>query len=194
MYDGEEYVCRLLQSAQAGHIPTEVYAVHTGTEADLIALKLNDTRDFMKKLLIENVFDSFQLSEASVTTFTTFHIDGTWHPDFFEDDPPAALNWNLVKPILFGIIKGSRTPNHFRIVLKLDTPGAQALLKMAGAENAAVLTDALFLNLTYTGDTLTCTSGISMKQFTMDKTADRLWDEAVRRFFQKHQISFELLS
>ena len=64
----------------------------------MIALKIPDTRDFMKKLLIAEDFDTFLVSEASVTTFTTFRVDGTWHPDFFETDAPAALTWKLVRP------------------------------------------------------------------------------------------------
>jgi len=180
----------------------------------LIALKITDTRDFMKKLLIENAFDAFVLTEASVTTFTTFHVDGTWHPDFYEDDPagdavsshsstagdtlsvsgsaaPSCLTWKLVRPVFFAIIRGSHTPNHFRIILKLGEPSARAMLLRAGAGDAAKQTDALFLNLTYSGGNLSCTTGVSMKQFTMDKTADRLWDEAVQRFFQNHKIACE---
>ena len=160
-------------------------------EAALIALKIPDTRDFMKKLLIADDFDTFLVSEASVTTFTTFRVDGTWHPDFFEEDAPPALTWKLVRPVLFGIIRGSRTPNHFRIVLKLADHNVQALLKQGGVPAAADQVDGLFLNLSYSSDTLTCTTGTSMKVFTLDRTLDRVWDDMVQRFFAAHRITYE---
>ena len=157
----------------------------------MIALKIPDTRDFMKKLLIADDFDTFLVSEASVTTFTTFRVDGTWHPDFFETDAPAALTWKLVRPVLFGIIRGRRTPNHFRIVLKLADHNIQALLKQGDVPAPADQVDGLFLNLTYSQDTLTCTTGTSMKTFTLDRTLDRVWDDMVQRFFTAHRITYE---
>ncbi|MBQ4176203.1 MAG: hypothetical protein II640_01920, partial [Lachnospiraceae bacterium] len=57
----------------------------------MLAVRITDTRDFMKKLLTQDLFDTFLLSEASVTTFTTFSIDGTWHPDYFEKPPSDAV-------------------------------------------------------------------------------------------------------
>lgn len=48
----------------------------------MIALQIQDVKDFMSKLLIGNAFDAFWLSEVAITTFTTFHIDGVLHPDF----------------------------------------------------------------------------------------------------------------
>ncbi|WP_461823275.1 DUF5721 family protein [Blautia stercoris] len=47
----------------------------------------------------------------------------------------------------------------------------------------------LYLNLQYDGTSLICTTGTSMKLFSMDKSLDLLWDEAVITFFKKHQIA-----
>ena len=98
----------------------------------MIALKITDTRDFMKRLLASEQFDTFLFSEGTVTTFTTYTIDGTWHPDYYEDqDPdaqspsvsgesivPNALTWKLLRPVFFDIIKGKHTPVSFRIILR----------------------------------------------------------------------------
>lgn len=48
----------------------------------MIAVKIQDIKDFMSKLLIGNAFDSFWLSEASVTTSVTYTVDGVLHEDF----------------------------------------------------------------------------------------------------------------
>lgn len=46
----------------------------------MIALNVQDVKDFMARLLISEEFDSFWLCEASITTFSTFQIDGTLLP------------------------------------------------------------------------------------------------------------------
>ena len=52
----------------------------------MLALKITDIRDFTNKLFIGEVFDKFCLSEATVTTFNTFTIDGRLQKDFFDTD------------------------------------------------------------------------------------------------------------
>ena len=126
----------------------------------MLAVRITDTRDFMKKLLTQDLFDTFLLSEASVTTFTTFSIDGTWHPDYFEEplsdappssdsDAPKALTWKLVRPL-----RG-------------------------------------YLN--FQKNIVTCTTGTSLRIFTLDKTLDSVWDEMALRFFRSRQIPYENL-
>ena len=55
----------------------------------MLALKITDIRDFTNKLFIGEVFDKFCLSEATVTTFNTFTIDGRLQKDFFDTDSRA---------------------------------------------------------------------------------------------------------
>ena len=50
----------------------------------MLALKITDIRDFTNKLFIGEVFDKFCLSEATVTTFNTFTIDGRLQKDFLK--------------------------------------------------------------------------------------------------------------
>ena len=42
----------------------------------MIALPVEHIREFMNKLLLTPSFDCFMVSEASITTFATFSIDG----------------------------------------------------------------------------------------------------------------------
>ena len=53
------------------------------------AFHLTDPNDFMRKLLTTDLFGSFRVSEATVTTFTTFHIDGTWQTASFSVSPKS---------------------------------------------------------------------------------------------------------
>ena len=94
----------------------------------MIALQIVDLKDFMSKLLIGSTFDSFWLCEASVTTFATFTIDGTLHTDFYDTQEAQLLQtqkqtyslWRDIKPFCFSMMKGKKTPLHFKIVFRLS--------------------------------------------------------------------------
>ena len=60
----------------------------------MLALKINTTKAFMHKLLIEDTFHKFSLAEASITTFNQFHIDGKLYMDFFDTDTAQQLTEN----------------------------------------------------------------------------------------------------
>ncbi len=153
----------------------------------MIALKITDTKDFMKKFLTGDTFDTFLFSEGSVTTFTTFSIDGTWHPDYFGEEE-QTMTWKLLRPIIFGMIKGQHTPIQMRIVLKLADYNVENLLKNAGVSIVKEQVDGLFLNLVYSREEVSATTGTSLRIFTMDKTLDRVWDDMIRKFFVSRQI------
>ena len=57
----------------------------------MLALKINDVKGFMNRLLIGETFDQFPMAEASVTTFNTFSIDGLINKEFFDTDTQDIL-------------------------------------------------------------------------------------------------------
>ena len=89
----------------------------------MIALQVQDIKSFMSKLLIGTDFDAFWLSEANITTSVTYTIDGLLHPDFFDTQEAELLQaegreyalWKDIKPLCFSIMKGKKTPLHFKI-------------------------------------------------------------------------------
>lgn len=160
----------------------------------MLALKIPDTRDFMKKILTQDIFDTFLLSEASVTTFTTWIVDGTWHPDYFSGDAPSALTWKMVRPLFFDIIKGRNTPASFRIVLKLADYNVINLLNSSPVSLKSEEVAGLFLNISYSGEELILTTGTSLKTFTLDKSLDRIWDGMILKFLESRAVMFTSLT
>ena len=153
----------------------------------MLALKITDTKAFMTNLLAGYTFDTFLFSEGSVTTFTTFLIDGTWHPEYFGEGD-QVMTWRMIRPVLYNIIKGKHTPIHMRIVLKLADYNAEKLLKSSGLSLTKEQIDGQFLNLTYAKDEASITTGTSLRIFTLDKSLDRVWDDMVSRFLQAKGI------
>ena len=174
----------------------------------MLALRIPDTREFMKKLLTETVFDSFVVSEASVTTFTVIRIDGSWHPEYFDDgetDPdkgkdgdgkgvnPSALSWARLRPVFFGLIRGRRTPGAFRLVFRLADYNVASLLSGSGLNFRPEEIAGLFLNISYANGEVSCTTGTSMNTFTLDRTLNHLWAEMVQKFLRREKIPFTVL-
>ncbi|MDD3794512.1 MAG: DUF5721 family protein [Lachnospiraceae bacterium] len=175
------------------------------------SLQISDVKDFMNKLLVSDAFDAFLLSEASLTTFTTFHIDGSFHRDYFSfsdefhtdgsdtadrsettvaasAQAPQNPSWKMVKPLLFGLIRGKNTPLHFKIVFRLADYNVEKLLVQSGVSLQAADVNGLFLNIVYNGKEVSCITGTSLRLFTLDKTLEHSWDEMVHRFLRQKGI------
>ena len=162
------------------------------------SFQIQDHRDFMKKLLMTDIFDMFQLSEASITTFAAFHIDGTFHAGYFSTEEAAEMTaekdslvlWKRVRPFFFELTRGKNTPLSFRIVLRLAPHNTEKLLLQTGVSLSAGDVGGLFLNIRFDESGLCCVSGTSVRVFTLDKSLDQAWDTMLERFFRQKQIPF----
>lgn len=165
----------------------------------MIAMKILDIKAFMKLLLLSDTFEHFLVAEASITTFNTFHIDGTLKKDFFtseelEENGLSDRNyscWAELRPFCLSLIKGQKTPLHFKMVFVLSAPNTVKLLKGQGLPFSPEDIEGMFLNITYRDNALTCTTGTSMRLFTLDRSLEHSWDGMVQKFFKTKGISFE---
>lgn len=159
--------------------------------------QIQDIKDFMKKLLLGEAFDAFLLSEASITTYASFHIDGSFHPEYFSSAEAELLTaeqagftlWRRVRPFFFELTKGKNTPLSFRIVLRLAPRNVERLIAQAGVSVRPEDVDGLFLNIRFDGTALVCTSGASLRIFSLDRSLEHAWDEMLERFFRREEIA-----
>lgn len=164
------------------------------------SLQIPDVKDFMTKLLTTDIFDTFLVSEASVTTFTTFQIDGSYHPDYFGNmdgsadadhgKEETAPYWRLIRPFFFDLIKGKHTPLNFKIVFRLADYNVEKLLLQAGIPLHALDVSGLYLNIYYNGKEISCITGTSVRVFTLDKSLEHAWDDMVGKFLKQRSIPF----
>lgn len=167
----------------------------------MTSLHIVDVKDFMSKLLLSDIFNKFLLSEAEITTFASFSIDGKLNKDFYSEDEllqnklenNSYSYWETFKPFCFEIIKGKKTPAAFKIVFMLSPANVEKLLLKSSIPLKPEDINGLFLNIKYSSNTLSCITGTSIKIFTMDKTLENEWDLMVRKFFKAHEIPFEIL-
>ena len=165
----------------------------------MVALQIQDIKNFMSKLLLSQTFDHFLLIEGSITTFNTFRIDGRIHSDFFteEEQEERRLHdrefslWKEVKPFCLELIKGKKTPLGFKFTFQLSKENTVKLLTSSGItsiqpENVS----GLLLNIRYDNGTLNVITATNLSLFTLDKTLERAWDDMVKRFLKQQEISF----
>lgn len=162
----------------------------------MIALKIEDIRNFTSQLFVKETFDSFLLKEASIVTYNSFTIDGRIRQGYFSKEELEENRigeysfWKTIRPVCYTLIKGKRLPESFHIVLKL-APGdvRKAADQLRGALREDDI-EGLYLNIRYENRELTCITGASLKIFTLDKTLDGEWDETVKRFFRSKGLIY----
>lgn len=166
----------------------------------MIALKLNNRKDFMKHLLLSDTFDHFHLIEGEITTFGKFQIDGYLQKEFYNDTDtqkehlPEFISWEQVRELCFSIIKGKRTPLDFKFVLSLSPDNISRLISRNSLDFRPEDVQGLYLNLRFDGTVLQCITGTSLKTFSLDKSLEQAWDQMVQRFFTQKSIPFEIVS
>ena len=163
----------------------------------MIAFQVKDIKNFMSKLLTSSLFDSYLLEEATITTYNKFFIDGHSKKEFFQDEPllPAYefSTWSDMRSLCFELIKGKRTPIHFKFVLHLMPEQVKTLLSCAQIDFDPDQIKAFILNIKYDGNTLTCITATAFHTFILDKSPDKIWDQSIRQFLTTQNISFDEL-
>ena len=137
----------------------------------MLALSISDVRGFMVKLLKEEVFDEFQFRNAFVNTFVRFEIYGIKEEGY-------AL-WGPVRPHVFGVIKGEKQPKSIKIILGKDATSSDA-------DNPV----SLFINIHFEDGKISLTTGVSKKNFSLDKSDGEAWDAQVLKFLDDNEITY----
>lgn len=178
----------------------------------MIGIQITELKNFMEKLLRSDCFDAFLLQEASVATAVSYTIDGRINKNFFAPKEAADFipdgcefsPWSRLRPLCFDLIKGNRTPLHFKFVLQMMPAQLDALLaegmhaaslhhNSAGIVSAdAMSINAAILTIRYDGAAIMLTTAISYTAFVPDKTPDKLWDAYILKFLDEKGIAYIL--
>ena len=162
------------------------------------ALQITSMKQFMSQLLTTDVFDTFLLEEATITTGVTYHIEGLQHPEFYQDlepeDRPGGchdfVTWSSMRGQIFDLIKGKRAPLHFKIVLHLLPQHVVSILSGGSTSVTPEQVKAFVLTIRYDGEKIMLTTGTSYHTFLLDKEPEKLWDDALTRYLNKKGVPF----
>ena len=125
-------------------------------------------KDFMQHLFTHDTFLDFEVRGVVVHNFTCFEISG--------ETGEGYCTWGELRSYVRHII-GNKKPRAMKIIFARGNPETLHL-------NAA----ALFVNVGYESDVITCTTASSQKNFELNKVVDREWDRWVEEFFKSKGV------
>ncbi len=163
----------------------------------MVAFQIKEVKKFMAKLLGQNDFDEFQLSEAEVQVAAGYKINGHRNRNFYSDEEwevfeePELLRWEEVRPMVFQMIRGSKTPTALSVVLRQTRARTAHLLQESGAALRMEDVTGLYLNLKFAEGSLMIVTGTGLATFLPDKQLEHAWDAWVKEFLKKQEIEFD---
>ncbi|WP_296118807.1 DUF5721 family protein [uncultured Eubacterium sp.] len=165
----------------------------------MIALKITEIGTFINKLLKDGMCDHFLLQEAVITQAATYNIDGSFHPDYYEPEERETLHleglsylpFSLLRPNCLKLMQGKKKPLFFKFVFLLSPENQEKTLSRSGTAFSTEDISGMYLHFTYKNDALICTTGISYRLFSLDKSLEQEWDRLVSVFLRQHGIIAE---
>jgi len=163
----------------------------------MISLNIPEVKQFMAKLLMNATFDSYLLREMELQTYTNFKIAGQLNEDFFtteeleKRDELGFVQWSDVRPTVYAIIKGNKTPLSLKIVFQLPSSKYEDLIRRAGGRLRMEEIGGLYMNVRFEKGMLHIITGVAIKTFTLDKTLEQEWDGEVKNLLRENDIIFE---
>ena len=140
----------------------------------MIALSIPDVKPFMSALLQNTLFDPWELRGCELNILTRYTISGVINRDYLNDQEAKLrseqthLLWRDVRKKIYELIRGGRTPTSMKLTLAFP------------------------LNIQFDGGVRHLITGISMKAFSLDRSAEHMWDDYIPSFCKQHSIAYSL--
>lgn len=160
----------------------------------MIALRIEDRKQFTSGLFVGDIFDGFLLKEASIVTFNGFTIDGRVRKGYYSQEEQEEKQmeeysfWSALRPFCFSLIKGKRLPGSFFIVLQLSRQAVKEFAEEYGVAVAPERIKGLYLNIRYEEGQIVCVTGTSLDFFSLDRSVEEAWDKKAQAFFREKKI------
>ncbi|MGN0435893.1 MAG: DUF5721 family protein, partial [Wujia sp.] len=105
------------------------------------SFEIEDVKEFMNELLVNEKYDSFYVYEARIKTALDYYINGRINRDFYDSEEQAEINeyvkWSDVKHTVYDLIKGKRLPICFKLILMFNRENIERLIEMNNLPMAA---------------------------------------------------------
>lgn len=161
----------------------------------MISLKILEMNRFMAKLLKGENFDGFLLKEGFLRTNIEYRFQGQLFKEYFEIAEQEKLEekyiyWGELRPTVFELIKGKRTPLAFSFTLLL-TKNDTAQLLARRQINVGEDSPSLFLQIRFEHGEGHIVTGTARNIFTLDKSLEEAWDTEVKQLAKAMELAVE---
>ncbi len=149
----------------------------------MVTLPITNNNLFMSCLLKQSLFDLFEVREVTLHTSYKMHLDGKRNIDFYDTEEEEGLSeylsWYELRPHIFELIKGSKSPTYLKIILSTSPSKTQEISDAAST---------FFLNITYKEGAISCITGTAYTSFSLDKTPEQTWDQKMTQFLISNKL------
>jgi len=161
----------------------------------MISLKILEMNRFMGKLLKGETFDGFLLKEGFLRTNIEYRFQGQLFAEYFDTEEQAKLEekyvyWGELRPTVFELIKGKKTPLAFSFTLLLTKNDTTQLLARRQV-NVGEDSPSLFLQIRFEHGIGHMVTGTARNVFTLDKSLEEAWDAEVRQLMKAMELAVE---
>ncbi|MFV0502897.1 MAG: DUF5721 family protein [Lachnospirales bacterium] len=144
-----------------------------------------DTKIVMNSMFKDKIFDYFEVRSIEIYSFTKFTIHCGKNPNFYakdyeENNITKYLTWLDIKSHALNMIKGKQTPTHMKIVFSIPEEYLNKIHSNAKS---------LYINFNYENEKIILVTGCSQSDFQVNKDLDNTWDEYVKKFMDKNNIT-----
>lgn len=162
----------------------------------MVSLKILEMNRFMGKLLKGENFDGFLLKEGFLRTSMEYRFQGRVFPEYFDTEEQEQYTeeytyWGEVKPFVFDLVKGKRTPLAFSFTLLMSKNDTTELLARRSV-NVGEDSPSLFLQIRFEYGVGRIITGTARNTFTLDKSLDEAWDAEVKQMFKAMELATEV--
>lgn len=165
----------------------------------MLLFTIEDVKGLMSALLQKETFDPFLLVEAEIRGRAALSVDGRLPEDFYGEKEISKFRaegefspYREIRPLIFEGIRGKHTPKQIKIVFRAPNSLMQKILSGSDADPDQV--SGFFLNLRFSNGKLTLSSGCSMKTFSLDKTAEKLWDAWISAWMDREKFYYTIMA
>ena len=161
----------------------------------MISLKILEMNRFMGKLLKGDSFDGFLLKEGFLRTNMEYRFQGQLFTEYFDTAEQEKLEekyicWRELRPTVFELIKGRRTPLAFSFTFLLTKNATTEILAVrqvsVGADSPS-----LYLQVRFEHGTGHLVTGTARNTFTLDRSLEEAWDAEVKQILRTMELAVE---
>ena len=161
----------------------------------MISVRVESRKEFFRHLFLQSSFDNFLLTDLTLRTDLRLEIDGRLLPNAEETsgEAPAeagepARSWGSLRPKVSAFLAGEAPLRSLKLILLLSRRKTEEFLEAQHLDLAPGDVEGFFVNVLYTSDALTLTTGCSLKRFSLDRGPEKAWDRQIARLLDQLEI------
>lgn len=163
----------------------------------MISIIIDNQKDFTSRLLVKNDFDNLLFINGSIKTFADFSIDGKLNKDYYSSEEDISDNtytaWSNYKNICYNMLKGTRKPLSFKFNFIIPSEIVDTFKKEYDLRLEEYFIKYLNLNIRFENGVLSVVTAITSNGFSLDKTAENLYDKFICNYFTNLNIEYKIL-